>query len=93
MGCNPYLKCPCQSQPIPKCPFLPLDMSKLRQTCPKTKMGCTPLSSNMSILAYFNSFKHVVLWVAPQFIKFGEILPIVSQDIEWEKKFGVNKGP
>ena len=26
-------------------------------------------------------------------IKFGEILPIVSQDIERKQNFGVNKGP
>ena len=25
-------------------------------------------------------------------IKFGEILPIGSQDIEWKRNFGVNKG-
>ena len=28
-------------------------------------MGCTPLSSNMSILAYLHSFKHVALREAP----------------------------
>ena len=27
------------------------------------------------------------------YIKFGEILPIVSQDIELKRKFGVNKEP
>ena len=26
-------------------------------------------------------------------IKFGEILPIGSQDIEWKHNFGVNQGP
>ena len=27
------------------------------------------------------------------YIKFGEILPIVSQDIEQNRNLGVNKGP
>ena len=27
------------------------------------------------------------------YLKFGEILPIGSQDIEWKRNFGVNKGP
>ena len=27
------------------------------------------------------------------YIKFGEILPIGSQGIEWKQIFGVNKGP
>ena len=26
------------------------------------------------------------------YIKFGEILSICSQDIEWKQKFGVNQG-
>ena len=27
------------------------------------------------------------------YIKFGEILSICSQDIEWKRNFGVNQGP
>ena len=27
------------------------------------------------------------------YIKFGEILPNGSQDIEWKQNFGLNKGP
>ena len=27
------------------------------------------------------------------YIKFGEILSICSQDIEWKRTFGVNQGP
>ena len=27
------------------------------------------------------------------YIKFGEILSICSQDIEWNRNFGVNQGP
>ena len=27
------------------------------------------------------------------YVKFGEILPTASQNIEWNRNFGVNKGP
>ena len=75
VGCNSYQSVQNQSKPISKCPCQPLDMSMPRQTCPKIKKGCNPLSSNILSLPYSHSFKHVVLRRASHYVKSPRNVP------------------